>query len=105
MKPAAERYGTLVSCLRLAYLLYNCVRVRSTPSRRLLVFVFGQWQSDSDPLGEIRGRIRGIGALINAAARLEFGKWKSAGDDEVVLRQQFVACDIEQDAQIRRQAT
>src|SRR5437016_10998347 len=104
MKPAAERYGTLVSCLRLAYLLYNCVPVRSTPSRRLLVFVFGQWQSDSDQLGEIRGRIRGIGALINEAARFEFGKWKSAGDDEVALIQQFVAFAIEQDAPIPRHA-
>src|SRR5437016_12457883 len=104
MKPAAERYGTLVSCLRLAYLLYNCVPVRSTPSRRLPVFVFGQWQSDSDQLGEIRGRIRGIGALINEAARFEFGKWKSAGDDEVALIQQFVAFASEQDAPIPRQA-
>src|SRR5437899_5102780 len=100
MKPAAERYGTVVSCLRLAYLLYNCVPVRSTPSRRLLVFVFGQWQSDSDQLGKIRGRIRGIGTLINEAARFEFGEWKACGDDGVTLEHQLVAFAVQEDAPV-----
>src|SRR5213082_2947527 len=100
MKPAAERYGTLVSCLRLSYLLYNCVPVRSTPSRCLLVFVFGQWQSDSDQLGKIRGRIRGIGTLINEAACFELGEWKACCDDGVTLEHQLVALAVQEDAPV-----
>src|SRR6266576_5431044 len=70
------------------------------PSWGLLVFVFGQGQSDSDQLGKIRGRIRGIGALINEAASFEFGEWKACRDDGVTLEHELVAFAIQENAPV-----
>jgi hypothetical protein len=72
----------------------------TNPSWCLLVFVFGQGQSDSDQLGKIRGRIRGIGALINEAACFEFGEWKPCCDHGVTLEHELVAFAIQEDAPV-----